>query len=331
MTLLGVNTPTTLSGDYGHDLAPNPRFPTWPCTFDPMHAYRALIEASELGFRAVRIWLCENAEGIVVDDTGAVTGVHDQLLESLEIIQEAARLHGIKLYPCLLDGNAWAREQDAITGEILSNTAQTQRFAKHVVRPIVRALDPEVVIAVDIVNEPETCTAACMQGSELAPIPWSHLGASIRTVGDALRSERDLLVTAGHDARLPAGPVAQRCRPHRRRRPHLPRQRRAPIARGPRPVRGRRRAPRHATTVARRRAGHPQGSRPKVRNVPSTTTSTTPPASGTPRRSCGNSKVSSSTRRATVAPSRQSPTQSAAPWRRSRTRELATDGAGTRG
>jgi len=128
-TLFGVNVPY-LRGEYGHDLAENGRFPTWPCRFDPMHAYRPLIEARRMGFSAVRMWLCENAEGLKVDERGRIEGVSERLLESVRVVQEAAELHGLYLYFCLLDGNAWPREGDPISRSILAEADQAARFAE---------------------------------------------------------------------------------------------------------------------------------------------------------------------------------------------------------
>lgn len=196
MTLFGVNVPY-LRGEYGHDLAENGRFPTWPCRFDPMHAYRPLIEARRMGFRAVRMWLCENAEGLRVDEAGRVVGVSERLLESVRVVQEAARLHGLHLYFCLLDGNAWPREGDPITRSILADPDQTARFAERVVAPLVRALDPELTLALEVVNEPETSTAECIDDPSVAPLAWEELGRAIATIGDAARAERDVPITSG--------------------------------------------------------------------------------------------------------------------------------------
>lgn len=193
---MGVNVPY-FYGDYGHDLAPNPRFPEWPHRFEPMSAYGPLIEARELGFGAVRTWLCENAEGIVVDAGGRVTGVHPDLIEAVKVLQEAAHLHGLVLYFCLLDGNAWAREGDHVTRSILADPDQAARFAEHVVAPLARALDQEVVLGLDVVNEPESSTAECIESKDIEPVPWESIGRAIRLAKNAALAERDLVVTAG--------------------------------------------------------------------------------------------------------------------------------------
>lgn len=195
-TSFGVNVPY-LRGEYGHDLAENGRFPTWPCRFDPTHAYRPLIEARRIGFSAVRMWLCENAEGIEVDDAGRVVGVRERLLESVKIIQEAARLHGLSLYFCLLDGNAWPRESDTITRSILAERDQAARFAEHVVAKIAATLDPATTLALEIVNEPESSTAACIGDPAVEPIEWEDIGRAIGLARAAAHAELRVPITSG--------------------------------------------------------------------------------------------------------------------------------------
>lgn len=199
-SLLGVNLPY-FYGSYGHDLAPSARFSGWPCDFDVLRAYRPLLEARELGFDAVRIWLCEGAEGLVVDRDGDVDGVHPKLLESLRILEEGAALTGVRLYFCLLDANAAARDGDPITRAILATRDGSARFAERVVAPLVRALDPRLLVGLEIVNEPEVLTEACRdsrQDQTPASVPWETLGAAISLARRAALAERPgLVVTSG--------------------------------------------------------------------------------------------------------------------------------------
>jgi len=196
MTLIGVNA-CYLRGDYGHDLAVNPRFSDWPVSFDPMHAYAPFVEAKKIGFDAVRIWLCENAEGIVVDGSGAITGVHETLLDALQVLQEGAALHGLYLYPSLLDGNAWPREGDPITRSILEGGDQAARFAEHVVAPIARVLSPTLTLALEIVNEPETSSPECADTSERDPLSWEGIGRAIGLASESARAAAPHVITAG--------------------------------------------------------------------------------------------------------------------------------------
>jgi len=191
--LFGVNLPW-LDGAYGHDLAPNARFPTWPCEFDAMRSYLPLIRAADIGFGAVRVWLCENGEGIVVEDERPVRP-HERLMESITILEECARMLGVRVYWTLLDGNSWKREGDALTHAVLADEDACARFAENVAAPIVAKLDPNVTFAVEVVNEPEALSPNCVKED---PVPWRVLGRSIRVIGDAVRgAQRGVTVTAG--------------------------------------------------------------------------------------------------------------------------------------
>jgi hypothetical protein len=198
LPLFGVNLPW-LQGAYGHDLAPNERRPSWPCEFSPLRSYRPLVEASELGFEAVRIWLCENAEGIVTEgDQGRPDRPHARLLESLTVLQECAKLLGMRIYWTLLDGNAWRREGDTLTHAVLSDPDACARFADRIAAPLASILDPAVTFGVEIVNEPEALSPSCVKPASEA-VPWEVLARSIRRIADAIHSARPqkTLVTAG--------------------------------------------------------------------------------------------------------------------------------------
>lgn len=195
--LLGVNLPY-FYGSYGHDLAPSARFPDWPCDFEVMTAYGPLLEAKAIGLDAVRIWLCEGAEGLIAEGEGHA--VHPRLLESIQLLQEGAALAGVRIYWSLLDANAASRDGDAITRGILTDRDRGERFAERVVRPIVRALDPGVTVGLEIVNEPEVVTESCrdVQPIAMPSVPWETVGRMIGLARTAALSEQsDLVVTAG--------------------------------------------------------------------------------------------------------------------------------------
>lgn len=189
--LVGVNLPW-LAGAYGHDLAPNERRPGWPAKFDPFHAYRPLVEARELGFEAVRVWLCEAGEGIVTRD-GVIDGAHSELVANARALEDGARLAGVRVLWTLLDGNTWSREADALTRAIVADPSVTVRFAEKVVVPIVRALDASVTLAIEPLHAPEALAL-----DEANPVAWESIAAFLRAVGDAVRDARPgTLVIAG--------------------------------------------------------------------------------------------------------------------------------------
>jgi hypothetical protein len=198
--LLGVNIPY-FYGAYGHDLAPSARFPDWPCSFDLLRAYRPLLEAKAIGLDAVRVWLCEGAEGLLHDERGRLRGPHPQLLESIALLEEGAAVAGVRIYWSLLDANAASRDGDELTRALLTDPDEGARFAELVVAPIARRLDPRVLVGLEIINEPEVVTESCRDmrpANSLPSIPWERLGAMIAQARAAALAERaDLVVTAG--------------------------------------------------------------------------------------------------------------------------------------
>jgi len=150
VTLLGTRVPP-FHGDYGHDLAPNALHPEWPVRFSEMVAYRPIIEARRHGHGAVALWLCEGGEGLVWRDE-KVVGVHDDLLRGLEVIQEAARLHGLRVYWQLLDSGS----EDPITKAALADPHAPET----ILPPIVERLDREHTLALGLGRAPHEWIAA---------------------------------------------------------------------------------------------------------------------------------------------------------------------------
>ncbi len=199
-SLLGVNVPYFF-GAYAHDLSRNPRFADWPCDFDAMRVYGPLLEARALGLEAVRVWLCEGAEGLVLDARGHLTGVRPDLLEAITILEEGARRAGVRIYWGLLDANSVHRDRDEITRSILEDADQAARFADLVARPIAAHLDPAVAVGLEILSEPETLTEDCADARPAdgqRSIDWETIGRVLATARQAIHAARpELLVTAG--------------------------------------------------------------------------------------------------------------------------------------
>jgi hypothetical protein len=193
--LLGVSLPYFF-GKYAHDLAPNPLSGLGPHHIDPTQVYSPMLRAHELGYRAMRIWLCEGAEGILIN-SGVITGAHPVLVESIAIIQESAALCGLRLYWTLLDGHSARRTNDIVTRAILSEPDHTARFAELVAAPIAMRLDRRLTLAIEVINEPE---ALMTDNGGRDQEQWRKCGAAIKAIGDAIRSARSgTMVTAGSD------------------------------------------------------------------------------------------------------------------------------------
>ena len=199
-SLLGVNIPYFF-GSYAHDLARNPRFSDWPCDFDAMRVSGPLLEARALGLEAVRVWLCEGAEGLALDDRGRLTGVRPELLDAITVLEEAAVRAGVRLYWGLLDANSVHRDADTITRSILEDRDQGARFAEHVAAAIAKRLDPQVAVGLELLSEPETLTEDCADARPAAgeaSIAWETIGTFLAQGKQAIESaSASLVVTAG--------------------------------------------------------------------------------------------------------------------------------------
>jgi len=203
----GVNLPL-VRGAYNHDLSPNERYPEWGCELSPLWAFRYLAVCKELGFDAVRLWLCEDGEGIRTDGAGRVVGVMPQLLDAIQIFQEGASLLALKLYWTLLDGNSWHRNGDPIMGGIASDIGEARRFAEVVAAPIAAELSPDLTFALEVLNEPESLSAEVLGAEGLA---WETIVDSIRSIREVLHQELSgVPITAGTQAIFLPGLLADR-------------------------------------------------------------------------------------------------------------------------
>lgn len=180
--VFGVNLPW-LFGSYGHDLAVNEHYADWGHAWSDAKAARTLADARALGFDAVRIWLCENAEGIRTEG-GRIVGTHPALLDHVARLQERLAAEGLVAYWTLLDGNSWKREGDALTHQVLSDPEAAARFAERVAAPIAEALDPALTFGLELLNEPEVMTHECTDAPFVA---WETLAETLGVIGDAVR------------------------------------------------------------------------------------------------------------------------------------------------
>lgn len=195
--LAGVNLPVLLD-QYNHDLAGNERFPEWGDGLPPIVGFRYLAMCRVLGFGAVRIWLCEDGEGIRLSEDGMPCGVSERLLESVRRIQQGARVAGLRICWTLLDGNSWRHSRDGLASLVMGDIDASRRFAEHVAAPMADVLDPGLTFALEIVNEPESLSSE-VRGAD--GLPWSRITRSLREIRRVLHDVRPgVPITAGTQA-----------------------------------------------------------------------------------------------------------------------------------
>ena len=182
--LLGANLPY-LMGAYDHDLAPNPKKPDWGYSFTDWIGARYLASCKNMGLEAVRVWLCENAEGLLLNEAGMPVGVSPQLLRSVRALQGMAGLAGLRIYWSLFDGNAWQRNGDELGVRIFSDEGFAESTITHVLPELARVLDPRVSLALEILNEAESMSTEVV-GTE--GLSWETLAMGIRKLAGAWKN-----------------------------------------------------------------------------------------------------------------------------------------------
>ncbi|MFC1706016.1 hypothetical protein ACFL59_04230 [Planctomycetota bacterium] len=140
-----------LEQDYGHDMT---------SSFAPQNAERLMQRVRASGGLAVRLWLFEGRkkEGILWQGTRAV-GVDPAMLQNVEIIMQAARRHGVKVYWTALSANwVWPqKDQWAYAHYNLLNNKYgcTESFKWNVLLPILDRIMPysDSLYGLDLLNE----------------------------------------------------------------------------------------------------------------------------------------------------------------------------------
>ena len=153
---------------YGTDVGASGWFPTGglsaqPAAFDLLDRTLAALAAD--GVSIVRTFLlCDARSGVRFDGDGVPTGLDQAVFPDVDALLDAARRHGIRLMPVLLDFHlcASARIVDGVQlggrSGLLSDPAARVAVVDRVIRPIVeRYGDDEAIVAWDVMNEPEWC------------------------------------------------------------------------------------------------------------------------------------------------------------------------------
>ncbi|MDH4257541.1 MAG: cellulase family glycosylhydrolase [Candidatus Aminicenantes bacterium] len=108
--VFGTNLPW-LDGQFDHDIGPNSQHPEWGVAYDREHLKAYFLDMKAMGAHFVRIWLWENAEGLLFDDNGRVSGVHEIMWENLDDLMALAEEFDLPVYWCLISGLAGIGEE----------------------------------------------------------------------------------------------------------------------------------------------------------------------------------------------------------------------------
>lgn len=183
--VLGVNLPWFLGG-YGHDLGRNESFPHWPGTFRPNEVAQLLAALKQHGVQIVRLWLFEDAEGIVTNGAGVAAGLDAGFARNIEILADLLREAGISAYWVLLDANAPRRRPDIVTRAILTRNDAADAFFRNVLAPLLPTIAP-VTWGIDLCNEPEAVLAGVHGNGTGLGFDWAALVPSLRGLAEHIR------------------------------------------------------------------------------------------------------------------------------------------------
>jgi len=169
----GMNVPW-FNGRYCNDLATNPYHKEWGYGFDKQQVSAVLEDVAALGFEGVRIWLWENAEGLVLDENYHVTGLRKEFMDNFDFLQDKIASLGLKAYWTLFDGNAITYTGDKAFAALVSSPAARQAFFENALVPLLQPIRQDVCYAIDLVNEPEACLSVRDNKSPVFAWPQVH-------------------------------------------------------------------------------------------------------------------------------------------------------------
>jgi SAM-dependent methyltransferase len=184
---VGVNLPW-LRGRYGNDLAPSPYHPEWGHAFDRAAARRVLEDVAAIGFTAVRFWLFEQSEGLVLDGRHRVLGLRPEFVEHFLVLQDLLREQGLVGYWTLLDGNAVHYGQDPALHRLLDSPDHREAFADQALAPLGRLVDEATCYGIDLMNEPEACLGGTTPSGDL--LTWPTVYGLLERCAGAVRGSR---------------------------------------------------------------------------------------------------------------------------------------------
>ena len=195
---MGANLPWV---GYGTDIGASAWFPagglsTQTAAIDLLERTLAALAAD--GLSIVRTFLlCDARSGVRFDADGVPAGLDEAVFPDMDALLAAARRHGIRLMPVLLDFLLCAPVrimrgvQLGGRSRLLMDPAARGALVDRVIRPIVeRYGDDAAIFAWDVMNEPEWCVAR-------GPLPrrtrvsfdvlQNLLGRAVRCVHEAAR------------------------------------------------------------------------------------------------------------------------------------------------
>jgi endo-1,4-beta-mannosidase len=179
----GTNTPWNKWNDFGGAYDDS----WWDGHFKALH---------ENGVNAVRVWInCNNdQEAVIIDDTGAVSGVSEAHLNDLDMFFETAERNNIYIMATLLSFDHYKSKSAHKWRNMLKNNNAVDSFVNNYVAVFVnRFKDNPYLWSIDLMNEPDWV----FENPECGNIPWEQISNLFARAAAAIHENSDILVTVG--------------------------------------------------------------------------------------------------------------------------------------
>ena len=201
--VLGANLPWV---GYGTDVGTSAWYPagglsSQPASLDLLGSTFATLARD--GITLVRTFLlCDLRSGVRFDASGIPAGLDDAVFRDIEALVAVARHHQIQLIPVLLDFHVCGFRHvvnDVQLGgrsSLIENPVLRSALVELVLRPIVEQYrDEQVIVAWDVMNEPEWCLGVGPRTIEPVTLPALH--AFLRQAVECVHESSRQPVTVG--------------------------------------------------------------------------------------------------------------------------------------
>ena len=201
--VLGANLPWV---GYGTDVGTSAWYPagglsSQPASLDLLGSTFATLARD--GITLVRTFLlCDLRSGVRFDASGIPAGLDDAVFRDIEALVAVARQHQIQLIPVLLDFHVCGFRHvvnDVQLGgrsSLIENPVLRSALVELVLRPIVEQYrDEQVIVAWDVMNEPEWCLGVGPRTIEPVTLPALH--AFLRQAVECVHESSRQPVTVG--------------------------------------------------------------------------------------------------------------------------------------
>ncbi len=201
--VVGANLPWI---GYGADFGANAWSPAGGLAADASRLARldqTLARLASDGVATVRVFvLCDARSGVRFDDDGLPCGVDDAFFADFDALIAAARQHGVRLMPALLDFHLCnpGRIVDGVLvggrGHLITTAQGRSALVESVLTPIARRYGNEDAIAAwDVMNEPEWCLR--LASSRGMRDPFGALQVFLAAAVASLRTYTSQAITVG--------------------------------------------------------------------------------------------------------------------------------------